>query len=91
MIFFVYLQERDDNNDLVYIPSIESSKDFFNFSHRLLYMFRYFALQKDYTFDFFLRVDDDYFVCLQRLLYELPFRISTRPLVWGWMHCAKGV
>ena len=35
---------------------------------------------------YFLRVDDDYFICMDRLLYELPFR-PDNGLYWGWTHC----
>ena len=39
-----------------------------------------------YQFDFFLRIDDDHFVCLDRLLYELNFR-PKEALYWGFVHC----
>lgn len=39
-----------------------------------------------YEFDYFVRVDDDYFFCLERFLYELP-----QPMIsnfhWGYTHC----
>ena len=47
-------------------------------------MFEYFT--RYFEFDFFLRVDDDYFVCLDRLLKELPHR-PKHGLYWGWLHC----
>ena len=51
-------------------------------------MLKYFT--RLYNFDFFLRVDDDYFVCLQHLLAELPQRPTTA-LWWGWIHCFHGI
>ena len=39
-----------------------------------------------YQFDFFLRIDDDHFLCLDRLLYELNFR-PKKALYWGFVHC----
>lgn len=59
-----------------------------NFALRLLWMLKYFT--HNYDFDFFLRVDDDYFVCLQHLLTELPQRPKTA-LWWGWIHCKKNI
>ena len=43
-----------------------------------------------YTFDYFLRMDDDYFLCLDRLLFELPYR-PKRGLYWGYVHCYPGI
>lgn len=39
-----------------------------------------------YDFQYFLRVDDDYFVCLKKLLNELPLRPKEN-LCWGNFHC----
>lgn len=39
-----------------------------------------------HKFDFFLRIDDDHFLCLDRLLYELEFR-PKQALYWGFVHC----
>lgn len=43
------------------------------------------SLQR-HKFDFFLRIDDDHFLCLDRLLYELNFR-PKQALYWGFVHC----
>lgn len=43
-----------------------------------------------FDFQYLLRIDDDYFLCLKRLLEE----ISLRPkddLVWGHFHCEVGI
>ena len=42
------------------------------------------------SFQYFLRVDDDYFICMDRLLYELPFR-PDNGLYWGYTHCTDNV
>ena len=39
-----------------------------------------------FNFRYLLRLDDDYFVCVDRLLNELPFR-PTANLSWGSYHC----
>ena len=43
-----------------------------------------------YSFDFFLRIDDDHFLCLDRLLYELPHR-PKQSLYWGFIHCRERI
>ena len=40
----------------------------------------------NYDFQYFLRADDDYFVCLKKLLNELPLRPKDN-LCWGNFHC----
>lgn len=48
----------------------------YNFGLRLLWLMEW-SMER-YEFDFFLRMDDDYFVCLKRLLFEIPFRPQKR-------------
>ncbi len=43
-------------------------------------------VKDNYVFDFFLRIDDDQFLCLDRLVGELRFRPKTS-LYWGFIHC----
>ena len=43
-----------------------------------------------FDFQYFLRIDDDYFLCLKRLLAELPWR-PKQNLVWGSFHCEAGI
>ena len=43
-----------------------------------------------YNFDFFLRIDDDHFLCLDRLVYELPHR-PRNSLYWGFIHCREDI
>ena len=39
-----------------------------------------------YNFSYLLRIDDDYFICIERLLHELHHR-PTKMLSWGSYHC----
>lgn len=48
----------------------------YNFGLRLLWLVEW-SMER-YDFDFYLRMDDDYFVCLNRLLFEIPFRPQKR-------------
>ena len=59
----------------------------FNFGYRMYYSFIWVMENSD--FSFFLRIDDDQYLCLDRLLYELPFR-NEQNLYWGYQHCNKG-
>ena len=55
---------------------------------RLLYHMLW-AVQ-NYDFDYFLRIDDDYFICLDRLLLEIP--MPPRGMYhWGFVHCHPGL
>lgn len=40
----------------------------------------------NYHFDYFVRVDDDYFFCLERFLWEIPLPM-VRGFHWGFVHC----
>ena len=59
----------------------------FNFGYRMYYSFIW--VMENFDFRFFLRIDDDQYLCLDRLLYELPFR-KEKNLYWGYQHCNKG-
>jgi len=53
------------------------------FGVRYIYHILYSML--NYDFDYFLRMDDDYFLCLEKLLYELV--LPPQPYFhWGWVH-----
>ena len=54
------------------------------FAERLLQTMEW-AMER-HNFDFFLRIDDDHFLCLDRLLHELNFR-PKHALYWGFVHC----
>ncbi len=51
---------------------------------RLIWILKW--VTANYKFDFFLRIDDDHFLCLDRLVAELPHR-PTASLYWGFIHC----
>ena len=58
-----------------------------NFGRRYLWMAKW--ASERYDFQYILRVDDDYFVCLDRLLNELEYHRPKHRLSWGWLHCSK--
>lgn len=68
----VLANESIEYGDLEFMPIPKG----YNFGLRLLWLMEW-SMQK-YNFDFFLRMDDDYFVCLKRLLFEIPFRPQKR-------------
>jgi len=59
-----------------------------HFSERFIYHMVY-AL-KNYEFEYFLRLDDDYFICLKNFLHELPASFQPN-LHWGWCHRLKHI
>lgn len=68
----VLVNESAKYGDLEFMPIPKG----YNFGLRLLWLMEW-SVQR-YDFDFFLRMDDDYFVCLKRLLFEIPFRPQKR-------------
>ena len=56
----------------------------FDFGKRMLNHLMY-ALTH-YEFDYFLRMDDDYFFCLENFLHEVPLPM-IKQFHWGWVHC----
>ena len=46
--------------------------------------------QAKFDFQYLLRIDDDYFLCLKRLVSELPTRPKEN-LVWGHFHCQANI
>ena len=43
-----------------------------------------------YNFQYYLRLDDDFFVCLGKLRNELRYR-PNKTLLWGHYHCHPGL
>lgn len=76
-------ESAENNNDLVLLNTPSGR----NFAIRLLSVMDW--AEDNFEFDYFLRIDDDHFLCLDRLLYELPFRPRER-LYWGHLHCTPG-
>ena len=70
------------NQDLAIVDSPSG----WNFALRFLVVIENAA--KEAKFDFFLRIDDDHFPCMDRLIRELPYR-PKNGLVWGWQHCTS--
>ena len=60
------------------------------FGHVILYQLQW-AMAK-YNFQYFLHVDDDYFVCLRKLVNELSNQFRPKKnLCWGHFHCEVGI
>ena len=74
-------QEQLLHGDLI----LAESPGGINFARRYLWILNW--ANARYKFKYFLRVDDDYFVCMNRLLLELPHR-PRKKLYWGHVHCS---
>ena len=74
-------QEQFLNKDLI----LTESPGGVNFATRYLWVIKW--ANRNYKFDFLLRVDDDYFICMDRLFLELPHRKVISKLYWGYIHC----
>ena len=62
----------------------------FNFALKYLWMLQW--ADKNYKFRYFLRLDDDYFICFRKLMLELEFFRPKEKFQWGWLHCSgKGI
>ena len=88
--FKITLEEMKAHEDLV-ILDIEPGM---NFALKLLESMRW--MSEHFTFDFFLRLDDDYFLCLDRLLVELDssrlaiYPETIPPIYAGSLWCKPG-
>jgi len=58
------------------------------FGKRFLYHLLF--AETNYVYDYFLRVDDDQFLCLDKLLLELPYPVENR-FHWGWIHLQSNI
>ena len=74
-------QEQFLHRDMV----LSESPGGINFARRYLWIINW--ANRNYKFDFLLRVDDDYFICMDRLFLELPYRKIIKKLYWGHVHC----
>ena len=77
--------EKDKYKDIKLQP-LEGGRGQFGF--RFLNQIKWAAAK--FNFQYLLRIDDDYFLCLKRLLSELPWR-PKQNLVWGFFHCEAGI
>ena len=80
-IYVSLQQEQFLHKDLIFTETPGG----INFARRYLWIINW--ANERYKFDFLLRVDDDYFVCMDRLFLELPFRKTIKKLYWGHVHC----
>ena len=80
-------QRLDDESRLYGDILFAQSPAGMNFGRRYLWMIQW--ASERYTFEYLLRVDDDYFICLEKLLSELALR-PKRKLAWGWLQCTRG-
>lgn len=64
------VQESLKHGDIEFMPIAGGM----NFGLRMLWLLEWAA--RNYEFDFFLRIDDDYFLCLRKLLAEIPHRVN---------------
>jgi len=78
------LREKKDYKDLEFQPVVGGR----TFGLRYLYHMIWAAAK--YNFQYYLRLDDDFFVCLGRLRNELRYR-PTKTLLWGHYHCHPGL
>ena len=78
------LKERNIFGDIVFSPT---QNDAVMYGHRFLYLIMW--AKAKFNFQYLLRLDDDYFVCMDRMVNELHFR-PKRSLSWGWYHCSPG-
>ncbi|XP_057300400.1 uncharacterized protein LOC130631683 [Hydractinia symbiolongicarpus] len=58
------------------------------FGKRFLYHMVYAVT--NYEFDYFLRMDDDYFICMKKFLHEIPVPME-KYFHWGWVHDVPGI
>ena len=76
------LQEESNRfSDINFSPTEDEAMIF---GERFLYQIMW--AKAKFNFQYLLRVDDDYFVCMDRLLNELPSR-PKKNLSWGIYHC----
>ncbi|XP_031574723.1 beta-1,3-galactosyltransferase 6-like isoform X2 [Actinia tenebrosa] len=75
------VKEKLTHGDIEFMPIAGGM----NFGLRMLWLMEWSV--QNYDFDFFLRIDDDYFLCLRKLLGEIPRRVHVPRLYWGYVHC----
>ena len=58
-----------------------------NFAVKYLWMLQW--ANERYDFQYFLRLDDDYFICFHKLMLELNVFRPKQKFQWGWLHCDR--
>eukprot|EP00794_Sanderia_malayensis_P016973 gene16973-18684_t len=54
------------------------------------YLYHMLWAVRNFEFDYFLRLDDDYFICMDKVINELPMP-PLKMFHWGWVHCINGI
>lgn len=78
------MQERNRYKDIELQP-LQGGREF---GLRFLNQIKW--AKAKFDFQHLLRMDDDYFLCLKRLIAELPTRPKEN-LIWGYFHCEAGI
>jgi len=78
------LHEQQTHGDIVF----QKLRGGIEFGKRFLYHLIW-AMQ-NYDFDYFLRMDDDYFFCLDRFTHELQIPMQ-KMYHWGYVHCVTDI
>lgn len=73
-------RENELNKDMEFLPLSEG----IHFGMRLLLTLKW--AKMNYEFSYFLRIDDDYFLCIDRLQQELS-QLQMSKFIRGYMHC----
>lgn len=83
-------KESAQYQDLVFqpLPTGYGDKEHNLYARRARYQIAW-ALQHMRAFNFFLRIDDDSFLCLHKLVYELK-SVPRRQFFWGRFWCREG-
>ena len=76
--------ESKKNGDLRF-QNLEGGVDF---GKRFLYHLVW--TMTNYDFHYFVRMDDDYFMCMDRFIQEVPMPPRSY-YHWGWVHCIPGI
>ncbi len=58
-----------------------------NFAVKYVWMLQW--ANERYDFQYFLRLDDDYFICFDKLMLELNVFRPKQKFQWGWLHCDR--
>ncbi|XP_046863715.1 beta-1,3-galactosyltransferase 6-like isoform X3 [Xenia sp. Carnegie-2017] len=76
-------QENSKHNDLIFAESPSGR----NLGRRILWLFQW--VNERYDFKYILKLDDDYFICFDKLMVELKYYRPRKFLVWGELHCRR--
>ena len=76
-------ESKSNSNDTVLLKSFVGT----NFGQRMYQLIYW--LHKNYDFEYFLGLDDDHYVCLNKIMYELKGK-NEKNLYWGKQACGKG-